>query len=187
MAVDQEYSNMDFTSLKSMGKEFDNCTFSNCDFSGAHLSNFQFSECGFNQCNLSMSLTSNTSFQECTFDRCKLIGIAWESCNSFLLSFEFNYCQLNLGSFYQLNLKTSRFLECELHEVDFSESNLEGIQLENCDLKGAIFNESNLRKTNFETASNYSINLEANKVKGAKFSSDGLAGLLEQYQLDISE
>lgn len=187
MTTDKDFVNIDFKSLKSNGKEFDNCTFTNCNFSDSHLSNFQFTECVFDQCNLSMAVVANTTFQECTFDQCKLVGIAWEVCNSFLLSLEFNFCQLNLGSFFKLNLKNSRFSHCELQEVDFSQSNLEGVTLEHCELKNAIFDASNLQKTNFKTASNFRIDPEANRMKGAKFSADGLVGLLDKYQLNISE
>jgi len=54
-----------------------------------------------------------------------------------------------------------------------------------CDLSGAIFSETILEEADFRTAFYFSIDPEKNKLKKAKFTSNGLQGLLHKYQLNI--
>jgi hypothetical protein len=42
-----------------------------------------------------------------------------------------------------------------------------------------------LEKADFRTAFNYSINPETNRIKKAKFSKEGLNGLLDKYDIEI--
>lgn len=79
------------------------------------------------------------------------------------------------------------FLDSKLIEVDFTEADLTKVNFDNCDLSGAIFERTNLEKANFNTAFNYSIDPEDNKIKGAKFSISGLAGLLENHKIIIAK
>ena len=72
-----------------------------------------------------------------------------------------------------------------MHEVDFVESNLTAAVFENCDLYGSIFENTNLEKSDFRTAYNFSIDLETNQLRQAKFSRDGLIGLLHKYNIEI--
>ena len=69
--------------------------------------------------------------------------------------------------------------------MDFSATDLSASNFANCDLSGAIFDNSILEKTDFRTAYNYSINPEINKIKKAKFSVSGIAGLLDKYDIVI--
>lgn len=72
-----------------------------------------------------------------------------------------------------------------MHEVDFVESDLSNAVFDNCDLRGAIFDKSILEKADFRTAYNYSINPENNRLKKARFSISGVAGLLDKYGIEI--
>ena len=165
--------------------EYDNCTFINCNFSNLHLSNNEFVECNFEVCNFSNSNIKNTSFKEVIFSTCKLVGLNFSECNPFLLAFSFKNCQLNLASFYQLKLKNTKFINCNLQEADFAEADVSNSTLDNCDLKRAIFENTNLEKVDLKTSYNYSINPETNNIKNAKFSLNGIAGLLEKYNISI--
>ena len=82
-------------------------------------------------------------------------------------------------------LKNTKFTDCTLHEVDFTETDLSGAKFENCDLRLATFENSILETTDFRTAYNYLIDLEANRISKAKFSTAGLAGLLGKYDIVI--
>ena len=42
-----------------------------------------------------------------------------------------------------------------------------------------------LEKVDFRTAFNYSIDLERNRIKKARFSAKGVVGLLDKYDIDI--
>jgi len=69
--------------------------------------------------------------------------------------------------------------------VDFSQADLTEAVFEQCDLLGAVFDFTTLVKTDFRTSFNYSIHPENNKIKKARFSREGIAGLLDRYDIII--
>ena len=77
------------------------------------------------------------------------------------------------------------FLHSKLNEVDFTEADLTNAVFDQCDLSNAIFSTTNLEKVDFTTAFNYSIDMDANKIKKSKHSKGQLGGLLEKYNLII--
>lgn len=184
---DQHFTKQSFLVDGVCPKEYDNCIFENCDFSNINLSNVAFSSCEFTACNLSTTSLNHTSFRHVSFQDCKLLGLHFESCNPFLFEVEFNSCVLNLSSFYQLKMRQTNFKNCSLHEVDFTETDLTSSRFENCDLLNAVFDHSILEKVDFRSAVHYSIDPESNRLKKARFSKNGLAGLLHKYQLEIKD
>lgn len=72
-----------------------------------------------------------------------------------------------------------------MQEIDFAESDLTNATFDNCDLTLAVFDRTVLEKVNFLTSYNYSIDPENNRLKKAKFSMNGLAGLLGKYDIEI--
>jgi uncharacterized protein YjbI with pentapeptide repeats len=73
-----------------------------------------------------------------------------------------------------------------LQEVDFTEANFSEAKFDDCDLAGALFDRTNLEKSDFRTAFNYRISPSINRLKKAKFSQDGLAGLLSDFGIEIT-
>jgi fluoroquinolone resistance protein len=114
-----------------------------------------------------------------------LLGLDFSECNPFLLQLYFADCQLNLASFYALKLKGTMFKNCTMHEVDFTETELMSAKFMDCDLKRTIFSRTNLEKSDFQTAENYSIDPENNRMKGAIFSLEGVVGLLDKYGVKV--
>jgi fluoroquinolone resistance protein len=114
-----------------------------------------------------------------------MLGLRFDNCNDFGLAFSFNNCKLDHSSFYKLKLKKTDFKSSQLHEVDFSECDLTNAVLDHCDLLNATFDRTILEKADFRTAYNYSIDPDNNKLKKARFSQSGLAGLLHKYDIDI--
>lgn len=165
--------------------EYDNCTFIGCDLSNTNLSGTTFLECHFKGCNLSTALVRNTSFKEVTFTDCKLLGVNFSECNDFLLALSFSNCLLNLSSFFQLKLPSTNFQNCSLHETDFIETDLSKAVFDNCDMYRAVFENSNLEKADFRSSYNFIIDPERNKLKRALFSTTGIAGLLQGYDIII--
>lgn len=165
--------------------DYDNCRFINCQFTSMNLSGLSFIECEFNGCDLSMAKINNTSFKGAKFINCKLLGLNFNDCDNFLLMIHFDNCHLNLASFYKLELKKIEFKNCDLQEADFTETDLTNSTFENCDLNRAIFSSTNLEKADFSTAYNYSIDPGINRIKKAKFSSIGILGLLDKYDIII--
>jgi len=174
------------TALSPIEKgEYDSCIFNDCDFSGFNFSGFKFTDCTFTNCNLSLLKTGKTFFQQIKFNNCKMLGIRFDDCSSFGLSFRFEHCTLNHSSFYKTKIKDTSFKNCQLQEVDFTECDASNALFDESDLTGAIFDQSLLEKTDFRTASNFIINPETNKIKKAKFSVNGLRGLLAQYDISV--
>ena len=145
--------------------EYEECVFSHVDFGGANLTDFNFSGC--------------------VFEHCKLLGLRFETCNTLIFLVSFADCLLDHSSFYQLKLKKMPILRCSLKEVDFTEADLSEVNFADCNLMDALFDRTILEKANFTTAQYYRIDPNTNNIKKAKFSLDGLPGLLTSYNIEI--
>lgn len=182
---DHTFEHQDFTEQALAIGEYEHCNFLNCNFTNVDLSKYIFDHCQFDTCNLSTAKLHQTAFREVQFKDCKMLGLHFDNCNPFLLSLSFHHCMLNLSSFYQLKLKGTIFKNCVLQEVDFSEADFSQAVFHECDLMNAIFDQSILEKTDFRTAYNYIIHPENNRIRKAKFSPSGIAGLLQHYDIVI--
>ena len=182
---EQSFVNIDFTQKPLPMGEYETCTFVNCNFFSADLSNIEFSECVFQTCNLSSANLTQTALRDVRFKDCKLVGVHFEDCNDFLFAVSFDDCVLKLASFYKLSLKKTQFKHCRLQEVDFTQADVSGSVFEGCDLLQAIFDNTVVEKVDFRTAFNYSLDPERNPIKKAKFSREGIVGLLDKYDIEI--
>lgn len=163
--------------------EYENCTFDHCVFTD--LSNIKFIECTFMHCNLSLATLSNAAFRDVTFNDSKMLGLRFDSCNKFGFDIKADNCNLNNVSFYQMKLIKTKLSNSTMKEADLSECDLSGSVLHNCDLAGAVFDRTVLEKADLRTSYNYSINPENNRIRKAKFSMNGIAGLLDKYDIVI--
>jgi uncharacterized protein YjbI with pentapeptide repeats len=102
-----------------------------------------------------------------------------------MISFEFDSCTLDLSSFYKLKLEKTVFRNSKIIEADFTETDLSNSLFINCDLQRTIFKNTNLEGVDFRTSFNYSIDPHLNRIKKAKFSLPGIAGLLDKYDIVI--
>ncbi|MGQ3087214.1 pentapeptide repeat-containing protein [Flavobacterium sp.] len=64
-------------------------------------------------------------------------------------------------------------------------TDLTGVLFDNCNLHKAVFVDSIANKADFSTSYNFSIDPERNKLRRARFSQDGLKGLLEKYEIVV--
>jgi uncharacterized protein YjbI with pentapeptide repeats len=134
-----------------------------------------------------MASVKKASFREVVFRECKLLGLRFDECDKLLLSFTFEQCILNFSSFFKLNIKKTVFKSCTLHEVDFSEADMTNATLDECDLARATFDQTNLEGTDLRTAYNFSIDPQSNRLKKARFSKEGLTGLLDKHHIIIED
>lgn len=185
ISLDKAFHQKDFTQDPLRKGEYENCTFHQCDFSGSDLSHVKFIDCVFKSCNLSLAKLNETTFQSVKFKDCKMLGLRFDTCNEFGLSFSFDQCQLNHSSFFKLKIKKSIFKNSQMEEIDFAETDLSGSVFDNCDLLQSIFENSLLEKVDFRTAYNYSFDPEKNRIKKARFSNSGISGLLDKYNIII--
>src|SRR3982750_2394106 len=92
---DKTFDKVHFTQYTLAKGEYEACIFNNCNFANSDLSGFNFIDCEFNSCNLSLAKLTQTIFRDIQFKDCKMLGLAFDTCNGFGLSFSFNNCQLN--------------------------------------------------------------------------------------------
>ena len=116
LIVDKTYKGKDYTKVRLPRAEYEYCIFDNCSFSQSDVRNTTFTECEFIDCDLSNANIKEVAFKETTFTDCKILGVNFHECNSFLLSFSFANCTLNLSSFYKLKLKNKLFNHCKMNQ-----------------------------------------------------------------------
>jgi uncharacterized protein YjbI with pentapeptide repeats len=170
---------------KINNREFEDCVFKNCDFSNADFCYNSFLDCEFENCNLSMTKLAGTGLKNVSFKNCKLLGILFHTCDDFLFGVQFAHCNLDYATFTNKKMPKTHFVSCSMKEVTFVGTNLTQSFFENCNLENAVFNETILAGANFTTAFNYKIDPEFNTLKKAKFSTQGIVGLLDKYDIKI--
>jgi fluoroquinolone resistance protein len=180
------FEKINFSGKDLKNREFEKCTFQQCDFSNSNLSDNRFSDCIFLNCNLAMAKLFNTGLRTVSFKDCKLIGINFNDTEDFLFGVKFENCMLDYASFMGKKLPGTTFGNSSLKMVNFSASNLTGCIFDRTDLLGATFNKTNLSKADLSSAYNFIIDPELNTLKKARFSMQGMVGLLAKYDLDIS-
>ena len=183
--VSKQFNGNNFAAEPPPPGEYEDCRFENCELGGFNLSHYVFIDCAFTGCNMAMAKLGSTAFRGVQFKDCKMLGLRFDHCHPFLLSMQFDNCVMNLCSFFQVKLKQTKFTNCSLQEADLSEADLTGSIFKHCDLSQAIFSGTILDKADLRTAANYSIDPSTNRVKKAKFSSHGLAGLLYKHDIII--
>jgi uncharacterized protein YjbI with pentapeptide repeats len=165
--------------------EYEKCLFKNLDLSNKKLFEMRFFDCEFINCNVSMANTAQTVFSACQFTACKMLGLHFDHCSAFGLSFSFTECNLSHSVFYKLKIPKTQFNKCVLHECDFTETDLSAALFKECDLLHTKFERTLLEKADLSTAINYSIDPELNKLKKAKFSMPEVLHLLDKYGIII--
>ena len=164
------------------GKNFDNCTFYKCSLKGCFFDDCVFEKCTFEECDLSLIKFKDSSLSSVQINGSKAIGIIWHTAGN-PLSVNFNNSRISYCSFFGKNLKKTQFINCIADDVDFTNCNLTQADFAGTDLKNAIFLNTDITMANFVRAINYSIDLNNNKTKKAKFSLPEALCFL--YNLDI--
>ncbi|HEX8574958.1 MAG TPA: pentapeptide repeat-containing protein [Flavobacterium sp.] len=183
--INKTFNKTVFSNATINNREFDSCIFKNCDFSNSDFSKSTFLDCEFIDCNLGMVKLSGTSLKNVRFQTCKLLGILFHECDDFLFEVHFQNCILDYASFSNKKMTKTKFDSCSIKEVNFSNSNLTNAVFHNCDLDRAVFNETQLAGVDFRSAYNFKIDPEFNPMKKAKFSGQGIIGLLDKYDIKI--
>jgi len=166
--------------------QFEDCTFKNCDFTGVNFAGCDFIDTTFEDCNLSMVKFGYIGLDKVHFIGCKLVGADFTTVKDFLFNVKFSNCILDYAAFMKKKNRKCRFENCSLKGADFSEADLTESIFEQCDLSAAVFMNTVLNGVNFKTSFNFTIDPERNVLRKAKFSPDGLAGLLTKYGIIVT-
>jgi fluoroquinolone resistance protein len=97
MTENQIFERIDYTQNNLSKGEYENCRFLNCNFHKGDLLNITFRECEFYSCDFSLAQIKNTSLNDVQFIGCKLLGVQFDDCNTFLMSFQFENSLLKLA------------------------------------------------------------------------------------------
>ena len=182
---DKKFDTVDYSEQNLSEYEFTDCEFEGCNFSKTNLTSATFMNCKFKNCNLALANLKDLGLKDAQFTDCKLMGLDFSVCNNFLFAVGFEKCQLDYATFYGKSMRRTKFIGCSMKDVDFTEVQLSESIFTSSDLNGATFARSVLEKADFRLAKNYIIDPEQNKIKKAKFSTEGIAGLLANYNLEI--
>jgi len=182
---EQVFEKIDFT-VKPISKgEYEDCCFIQCQFTESDVKNIRFTDCTFIGCNLDKAKLAGSTFNEVVFENCSMTELHFDTCNELLFTVRFRNCELNHSIFYKRKIKKTEFENCRLKKVDFTESDLAGSTFDTCDLEHAVFENTILEKADFRSSYNFRIDPDRNRIKKARFSIYGLAGLLDKYDLAI--
>lgn len=82
-------------------------------------------------------------------------------------------------------MKKTKFEQCSLKGSDFTRADLSDAEFKRCDLAGTIFFGTNLKAADLTSSYSYIIHPDENNIKNARFSLDGLPGLLAKHNIII--
>lgn len=183
--IDSTFEKVIRMDAKITGREFDGCTFVHCDFSNTVFTDCSFIDCTFNGCNLSMAKFPQTGLKTVTFKDCKLLGIRFDEADPFLFAIAAFDSTLDYSWFTGRKMPKTIFSNCSLKGVNFTGADLTSSDFSGCNLDGAVFDNTILKSADFSAAFHYKIDPQFNPMEKAKFSVDGLSGLLEKYDIRI--
>ncbi len=166
---------------------YEACTFENCNFAKVNFIDLAFEECEFINCDFTGAFLNETAFREVSFVGCKMIGLNFEGVNPFRLKMDFEESILDYAIFHGMKLIGVNMINCSLKECDFTRANFQKAIFTGSNLTNALFEQTNLIEADFRSSENYSINPGSNQVKGARFSKDGLMGLLREFKIKVED
>lgn len=167
-------------------KVFEECIFTQCDFSESSFAKSRFMDCFFIDCNLTMAGLRNCGMQNISFRECKLLGVNFSECEDFLFGVRFESCVLDYASFMDKKMPKTPFRHVSLKNAVFIKTDLTGCIFEEADLEGAVFDETKLEGADLTGAFHYDIDPTRNRVRKARFSMQGLPGLLHRFDIRIA-
>ncbi|WP_062267470.1 pentapeptide repeat-containing protein [Endozoicomonas arenosclerae] len=187
--LSQTFDGVNLSNQELQDFEFDDCTFTGCDFSEATFEKCRFIDCVFQKCNLSLAQLRYCRFNDVSFQECKLVGVDWTKADWPTLALpspiHFDQCILNDSSFFGLHLAEIRLRECKIHNADFTDTDLNHGEFCYSDFTGSTFARTNLENSDFTEASQYDIDINNNRVQGAKFTRYEAARLLSYLGIEL--
>lgn len=180
---DQKFNSSEGHQIKA--GDYDGCIFTDYNFENSDFSGYKFGDSESDSCDLSNIKVFDCAFRDVVFRNCKMLGINFDNANPFNFSVTFSGCTLDHSSFYQLDMRKTKFVDCMVRDADFTEANLANSVFRNTDLAATIFDRSVLDGADFREALNFSINPNQNQIKKAKFSNNNLSGLLQDFNIII--
>jgi uncharacterized protein YjbI with pentapeptide repeats len=183
--ADQEFHDEFFLDAAMKYKEYENCTFHHCDFTSCTFQSVSFLDCNFFNCNFNTTKINHVSLRGVWFTKCDFTSVNFAMTDQVIFEFHFKDCLLDYAQFYALKMKKMQFINCSMIAVDFMGSDLTETLFDHCNLRKAVFIDTIAHKADFSTSYDYTIDPEKNKIRKAIFSTEGLKGLLQKYDIVV--
>ena len=183
-----------FTGLAVTGREFRREEWRDCVFTGC-----LFESCVFRGCKFTACVFTNCRILNPRFEGCEMVAGECEEC--LFVGVNFSDLRLASGKWFPLDRaehctwRICSLMDFELGKYDFSDAVFEDCILQQCAMKGAdfrrsrfsgtLFNRCDLREADFRGAQGYAVDLETNRLRGARFSFPEVVGLLSSLDIKI--
>jgi len=186
---DKTFKGVDLTKKAVSERIFEKCKFIKCNFNETNFQKCRFCDCEFVESNLSIMKIKSCTFSDVVYDSSKAIGINWAEAAwpkiKLACPISFFKCDISHSTFLGLNLREINIVECRAHDADFREVDLTCANMTYSDFANSMFIESNLTKADFTYAENYRIDVNFNKIKGAKFMLPEAVSLLQGLNIEL--
>ena len=186
---DRKFKGVELSQAELRDKVFENCTFTGCNFTETQFKSCKFVACVFRQCDLSLITVKGCTFTRVHFEHCKSYGVNWADVNWMpgFSSLSFANCGLNYSTFMSMDLRKLEMIACVAKAVNFEDADLTNAILKKTDFAESRFSNTNLSGADFSEASNYTIDVTANRVRGAKFSLPEAMSLLSSLDIILND
>lgn len=184
-----------FDGVASSTMTIQDVEFADCEFRlGPSEDPWRPNECIFDACrfiasDLSLSKWTDCTIRDSSFQDCRLTGadfsVALWSAYTATSPNTFTRCDLSYVNFSRARLGAIHVEECRALEAEFMEADLTGAVFADTDLSRATFARTNLTTADFRTAFGFIIDPTTAKLRGARFSSATLAGLVLGFGIEI--
>ena len=164
---------------------YTDCTFTGCSFNKTDLTNTTFTDCTFINCELVMCRIDGTTIDSVQFKSSRLTGINFTEASEYGFSPDFTDCLLDSCVFYDNTLNHDCFINTTLRNTDFTNCRLKNVDFSGSRFQSAGILGCNLEGSDFRSASGYSIDPSANKLKGARFSLPEAASFLKYIGVTV--
>jgi fluoroquinolone resistance protein len=164
---------------------FDSCTFRGVDWSGKDLRGARFEDCVFHECDWSNARMLGVGLQDVRFEKCKMVGVDFAVCNTLGWKVQVVDCRLDSANFEGMDVRGMTWKGGRAQGADFTGAQADGVDFDGVDLTDAVFERTRLEGANFRTAFGWRIRPEENRIRGAKFRRDDLAGLVAGWNIDL--
>ena len=163
--------------------EFEDCVFDHCRWVGTRVQNCRFNACTFDHCNFSGVVFSFTTMKDAWLLNSAFRSMAWGGLQGKSGVFQpfgkIKNCAFRYNDFSGMALNGFDWTGAELQQCTFDDTRLAGASFYGVRLGGTRFTRCDLQKADLRTAEEYAIDLETNKLKGARFSFPDVVRLLD--------
>ncbi len=153
------------------------------DLDSTRVQTRRFNACTFDHCNFSGVVFSFTTMKDAWLLNSAFRSMAWGGLQGKSGVFQpfgkIKNCAFRYNDFSGMALNGFDWTGAELQQCTFDDTRLAGASFYGVRLGGTRFTRCDLQKADLRTAEEYAIDLETNKLKGARFSFPDVVRLLD--------